>query len=285
MSTKGLGKGLGTLIPEDFDTSILVDEKERVQKLDITKVVPNADQPRKHFDEEALKQLSESIKRYGILQPIVVTPAGGNFTIIAGERRYRASSMAGLKTIPALVRSSEELERLEIALVENVQRVDLSPLEQAVSIARLHEQFSMSYQEIATRLGKAPTTVNNIVRLLQLPKEAQTALQEQDITEGHARAILSLKDQPDRAAELLKLIIQHGWSVRQAEQFAAASKEGVKSTQTAQKRINTETVETKKLGKIIKAPVSIKRLAKGGQLMVRFTSDEDLERIINQLIN
>jgi ParB family chromosome partitioning protein len=173
----GLGRGFDALIPKSVDTAVLFDDQDRVQKLDITVVVPNPHQPRQHFDEDALTQLAASIKQHGILQPLVVTPMGqGKFAIVAGERRWRAASQAGLTKVPAIVRTLKELEQLEIAIVENVQRVDLSPLEQAVSIERLHQQFSMTYEAIANRLGKASSTVNNIVRLLQLPVAARDAL-------------------------------------------------------------------------------------------------------------
>lgn len=283
---RGLGRGLGTLIPTNFDSSLLIDEKERVQKLNTKVVQPNPDQPRKHFDPEALEQLASSIKKHGILQPLVVTPNGQDgYTIIAGERRYRAATKAGLTHVPALVRSAKELDQLEIALVENVQRVDLSPLEQAVSIAKLHEQFSMSYQMIAERLGKAVTTVNNIVRLLQLPAEAREALQHGHITEGHARAILSLKDKPEKQRQLLTRIIDEGWSVRQAEHFASAVKTGAGTEKAAVKRTLEQTPETKRLSKFLKTPVKLKHLAKGGQLMIRYKTEEELKTIIARISN
>lgn len=283
---RGLGRGLGTLIPTNFDSSLLIDEKERVQKLNTKVVQPNPDQPRKHFDPEALEQLASSIKKHGILQPLVVTPNGQDgYTIIAGERRYRAATKAGLTHVPALVRSAKELDQLEIALVENVQRVDLSPLEQAVSIAKLHEQFSMSYQMIAERLGKAVTTVNNIVRLLQLPAEAREALQQGHITEGHARAILSLKDKPEKQRQLLTRITDEGWSVRQAEHFASAVKTGAGTEKAAVKRTLEQTPETKRLSKFLKTPVKLKHLAKGGQLMIRYKTEEELKTIIARISN
>src|SRR5688572_6608258 len=213
----GLGRGFDTLIPQNFDKSLLLDDNERIQKIPTGELVANPDQPRQHFDDEALRQLAESIKQYGIVQPLVVTPFEKGYAIVAGERRWRAAKLAGLPKVPVIVRTVKQLENLEIALVENVQRVDLSPLEQAVSIERLHEQFSMTYVEIARRLGKADSTVVNIVRLLQLPEEARKALEEKKIAEGHARTILSLKDLPDKQHELLMAIQRNGWSVRQAE--------------------------------------------------------------------
>jgi len=282
---KGLGRGFDVLIPQDVDTTILFDDHEKVQKLSVNSLIPNPDQPRTTFDEEALKQLAESIKQYGVLQPLIVTPHGkGTYAIVAGERRWRAAQLAGEKKVPAIVRTTKELERLEIALVENVQRVDLSPLEQALSIERLHQQFSMTYEAIAKRLGKASSTVNNIVRLLQLPKEAQKALTEGRIFEGHARAILSLKDNPDKQQELLNNILRYGWSVRQAEQFVVSFREGFKESKAARERMRTETPETKQLSRRLGGmPVHIRRMAKGGKLEIRFKSDEELERIFRSL--
>lgn len=280
----GLGRGFDALIPQDFDKSILLDEQERVQKIAVGDLTPNEQQPRQYFDDEALAQLSSSIKRYGVLQPLVVSPLGeGKYAIIAGERRWRASQLAGLKTVPAIVRTSKELERLEIALVENVQRVDLSPLEQAVSIERLHELFAMKYEDIAKRLGKATSTITNIVRLLQLPDDAKQALHEHQISEGHARAVLALKDWPEKQLELLKAIIAHGWSVRQAERYVVSVREGFRDTKETHERMQTQTPGTKMLSKKIGAPVHIRRTAKGGKLEIGFKSDDELAKIIEAL--
>lgn len=280
---KGLGRGFDALIPTDFDTSILEVASEKVQKVKYQLVEPNPDQPRKHFDETALNELASSIKQYGIVQPLVVTKKNDKFILIAGERRWRAAKIAGLKEVPVLVRSHEELEQLEIAIVENVQRVDLSPLEQAASIERLHDQFSMTYESIAKRLGKAPATVNNIVRLLNLPDNAKKALFEGKISEGHARAILALRGDSQKQQELLTSIIRGGWSVRQAEQFVITARQGSSSPKETKAKMATTTKETKQLGAFLKTPVSIKRTAKGGKLELHFSSDEDLARIISLL--
>jgi len=287
MSVKksSLGRGMDSLLPQNFDQSFLLEESERIQKIDIQKITPNKDQPRKHFEEEAITQLSESIKQYGILQPLIVSPGQDDiYIIIAGERRYRASQIAGLKAVPVIVRSSEELEQLEIALVENVQRVDLSPLEQAASIERLHEQFNMSYIDIAKRLGKADTTIVNIVRLLQLPENAKIALKDKKISEGHARTILALRNSPAKQDELLKLIISNKWSVRQAEQFVVGAKKDKKTDKELDKHMVKENNETKALSKKIAAPVTIRRTAKGGKLEIGFTSDKNLTDIIDKLL-
>lgn len=280
----GLGKGFDALIPHDFDKSLLLEEQERIQKIALDDLVPDPDQPRQHFEQAALEQLASSIEQFGIVQPLVVTPMdGGKYAIIAGERRWRAARLARLQKVPTIVRTTKELERLEIALVENVQRVDLSPLEQAVSIERLHQQFSMTYVDIAKRLGKADSTVVNIVRLLQLPEAARDALASRRITEGHARTILSLKDMPEKQAELLVAIMKNGWTVRQAEQFVTSIREGHKETKATRERMSAETPETKQLSKRIGSPVFIRRTAKGGKLEITFKSDEELTKILSNL--
>lgn len=281
-TTKGLGRGFDSLLPGNFDNSILADTSERIQKLEITLIDPNPDQPRQHFDPEGLRELADSIKQHGILQPLVVSPeAGGRYLIIAGERRWRAAQIAKLKVVPTIVRTAKELEQLELAIIENVQRVDLSSLEQAVSIERLHQQFSTPYETIAKRLGKAHTTVVNIVRLLQLPDEAKGALKKREISDGHARQILALKKQPELQLELLKLITTNGWSVRQAERYVSAHKEGVAETEDKKQRAETETPATKALSKRLSTPVHIKRTARGGKLEITFKDDDHLTSLLD----
>jgi ParB family chromosome partitioning protein len=281
-SSKGLGKGFDVLIPTDFDESILMDSSDRVQKLSTTSIQPNPAQPRRTFEKTALEELAASIKRYGVLQPIIVSPNGDGYVIVAGERRWRAAELAGLKALPAIVRKREELEQLEVALIENVQRVDLSPLEQAVSIERLHQQFNFSYQSIADRLAKAPSTVHNIVRLLQLPEAARDALQDGRITEGHARAILALKGDASKQAELLRLILKNHWSVRQAEQFVVSLKQGSETAKEAKKATAAETPATKKLAKRLNTHVTVKRMAKGGRLEIHYKNDGELDTLLQR---
>ncbi len=280
----GLGRGFEALLPTDFDSAVLLDKGERIQKLAVDSLKPNVDQPRKQFDSEALAELAASIKRHGILQPLVVQPAqDGRYEIIAGERRFRAAQQAGLKTVPVIVRSAQAQERLEIALIENVQRVDLSPLEQAASIAKLHDQFNLAYSEVAKRLGKAETTISNIVRLLQLPADAQQALQAGRLSEGHARAILALKDDKAHQQRLLELIEGQGWSVRQAEQYVTAVKQGAKTVETAKAKTTDETPQTQALAKNLGHKVSIKRTARGGRLEIHFKDESDLAALLSRL--
>lgn len=278
-----LGRGLDGLLPTDFDNTILLGEEERVQSITLSTISPNKNQPRKQFEEQALTELAESIKEHGVLQPIIVSPDGSQYEIIAGERRWRAAKIAKLKTIPAIVREKAAMQRLEIALIENVQRVDLSPLEQAQSIVYLHDQFNLSYASIAKKLGKATPTINNLVRLLQLPAEARDALQKRMISEGHARAVLALKDKPEAQQQLLALIIKQGWSVRQAEQFVNAQKEGMETRQVVQKRTVKETPETKRLAAHIGAKVTIHHTARGGRLEIHFKDDDQLTQLYNKL--
>src|SRR5665647_976394 len=165
---KGLGRGFDALIPKNFDNTVLLNEDERIQKLAIDKLTPNPDQPRQHIDEVALGELAASIRQHGILLPLVVTAAGNTYIIIAGERRWRAAKLAKLTTVPAIVRTLKEIEQLEISLIENVQRVDLSPLEQAASIERLHGQFNMPYDDTVsyTHLRAHETDSYLVCRLL-----------------------------------------------------------------------------------------------------------------------
>lgn len=277
-ASRGLGKGFGSLLPQDFDQSILLDKHDRIQKVAIEKVTPDPDQPRRLFDSAAITELASSIKRYGILQPLVVIEKGDGFQIVAGERRYQAAKKAGLKTVPVIARSLKEIERLEISLVENVQRVDLNPIEQAVSIAKLHEQFNIEYDEIALRLGKARTTITNIVRLLQLPDFARDALVNGKISEGHARAILSLKHEPLQQ-ELLNNIEQFGWSVRAAEQFASEFKElkKEKSNAKADKKPAIDQKVSKTLSTKWGFKFTVKPKDDGGSVAITFKDRQQLD--------
>lgn len=280
----GLGRSLGSLIPDTLDAASLIGGHERVEQVPLTALQPGEEQPRTLFDEKALAELAQSIKRHGVVQPLVVSPLpGGRYGIIAGERRWRAAKIAKLKTVPVLVRSLKQQEKLEVALIENVQRVDLEPLDQAASIERLHQQFNLHYSEIAARLGRAETTVVNTVRLLQLPPKARQALQNKRLSEGHARQVLALKNMPEAQDTLVELIEKNGWSVRQAEQFVVSLKAGHKKTESAQKHMAAETPETKKLSKRYGVPVKIYRTAKGGRLELSFRSDDELAQLLKNL--
>lgn len=277
-----LGRGFDSLIPQNFDNSLLAADDEKITKIPLGSLLANPEQPRTTFDEDELDGLAASIKEHGILQPLVVTPHGDKYYVIAGERRWRAAKKAKLATVPAVIRTTQQLQRLELALVENVQRVNLSPLEQAASIEYLHQQFSLDYAAIGKRLGKAATTVQNTARLMQLPEDAKLALKEKKISEGHSRTILALKDL-SLQKELLKLIIHNGWSVRQAERFVTAQRQGADTAAKAKAKVATTTPQTKQLSKTLATPVTLRRTAKGGKLEIAFKSDSELKRLMTLL--
>lgn len=279
----GLGTGLGALIPDSVERELLVDRGEKIHELFVESITANPNQPRTQFDAEALGVLAASLKTYGVVQPLVVMPVAGGYQIIAGERRWRAAKIAKLKTVPVLIRTPKQLEQLELALVENLHRVDLNPLEQAVSVMRLHDQFNVEFKDIAKRLGKSMPAVSNLVRLLQLPDYAKKALVCGEISEGHARQVLALKEWPDKQKELLSLLKKHNWSVREAERYVVSVKSGFAETKEAKQRVNTETPETKKLSKRYGTNVAIRRMAKGGRVEIAFADDEELAKILNEL--
>lgn len=275
-----LGRGFDGLIPSGFNVGDVATPSEQVKQLPVAELVANPGQPRKSFDEDSLQELANSIQQHGIIQPLVVTPHEDKYRIVAGERRYRAAQIAKLKKVPAIIRNHKELEELEIALVENVQRVDLSPLEQAASIVRLRDQFSLTPKDIAHKLGKAETTISNIVRLLQLPDEAVEALQKNTITEGHARAILALKTDETLQKKLLNNIITQKLSVREAETFV--------HTHSARKPQVEPSKKTKSLmhkidPKIKKQLKLQEHSTKSGKVVFSYKNPEELEAFLKKL--
>lgn len=278
----GLGRGLDSLIPQEVNVEIFDEDKNRVQKLLIQDIVPNPDQPRRQVDQNSLNELASSIKRHGVLQPIIVVRHKNGYRIVAGERRWRAAQAAKLTHIPAIIRSLEELEQIELALIENIQRVDLSPLEQALAVYKLQQQFNLELEKIAQKLGKAPSTVSNLSRLLQLPDAAKEALREGKISEGHARAILALKGSSSKQEELLSCILNNRWTVRQAEQFVVAAKRGASSTQAAGKTA-TETDLTRKIGHKLGHKANVRHTAKDVQLIIHLKDESELEKLAKKL--
>jgi ParB family chromosome partitioning protein len=212
-----------------------------------------------------------------VLQPIIVIRDGNNYKIVAGERRWRAAKQAKLEKIPAIVRSLQELERIEMALIENVQRVDLSPLEQAVAIYKLQQQFSLELDQIAKKLGKAPSTVSNVSRLLQLPDSAKKALAQGKLSEGHARAILALRSDSSKQQELLDNILKNKWTVRQAEAFVI--------NQRSKNNIQSDAGPViDKLSQKLGLKVAHKTRAKGGELIIRYKDSKELDLIAKRLL-
>jgi len=280
MTKTALGKGFEGLIPIGFDVSEVASPAETIKEINLSIIVTNPDQPRREFDETALLELADSIKEHGLIQPIVLTPHKDKYRIVAGERRYRAAKLAGLDKISAIIRNHKELEEIEVALVENVQRVDLSPLEQAVSIVRLRDQFSLTPKQIAKKLGKAETTVSNIIRLLHLPKEAVDALRKGTISEGHARAILSLKFSSKLQKELLKKITSESMSVREAEEYVKQQKvlnEQKSSSIVPDKLLRLQTLKNRGV------TVKVQEKKRGGTIILSFKNDKELDVIFDVL--
>lgn len=216
---KGLGRGFDSLIPatlidETFDPTASQDGKlSRLVELPIDKVIADPNQPRRFFDEKALTELTESVREHGVVQPIVVTAEGDKYMIVAGERRYRASQQAGLKIVPAIVRTLSAQHRLEISLIENLQRRDLNPIETATAYVKLRDQFNMTLEQIGARVGgKSTSAVSNTLRLLKLPQAVKEAIFNGRLSEGQARPIIGLPEED--AVELMERIIREDWSVR-----------------------------------------------------------------------
>lgn len=292
MSTNRLGRGLDALLPTNIDEFVaeslpseLKSGNEQVSKLDPGKIKPNPHQPRTEFTESDLKDLARSIKVHGILQPLVVIELKpGSYQLVAGERRLRAAKLAGLKQVPAIIRSFSEQEQLELAVIENIQRAELKPLEVAVAYTKLIDQFNLTHDQIAKRVGKGSSTVSNTVRLINLPHPAKLALQKGQISEGHARAILSLDD-PSKQLQLLETIIKSKLTVREAEEAARRFKaDDITAKPIQAKQIRSEhSTLTNSLGKYLATKVAIQKTAKGGKLIIEYYSDEELARIAGQI--
>lgn len=224
----GLGRGFESLIPtnlveEEFDPTRKEDEKlSQLVELDIDTVVRDEEQPRKNFTKESLNELAASIKEHGVLQPIVVVKIGKNYQIVAGERRWRASKLAGLTKIPAIVRTLNAQNKLELSIIENAQREDLNPIELATAYAKLKSQFNLSNEEIGQRVGKSAGSIVNTMRLLKLPEEAKKAMQEHNLMEGPMRPLISAE--PEMVHEILPKMIEEGWSARKVERYIADHK-------------------------------------------------------------
>ncbi len=279
---RALGKGLTQLLGEQFDSG--------TNEIPVLSIVPNQRQPRTEFDNDALEELAESIRVHGVLQPILVRPLSeGKYELIAGERRWRASQLAGLEKVPVIIRSAAGQESLEIALIENVQRADISALDAATAYKRLADEFGLTQEEIGLRVGKTRTSISNTLRLLKLPKEALAALRSGQISEGHARALLGITTEP-KLIGALEIVVAKGLSVRQTEQLVESLKEGTSDSKQSKKevrRAEPKDVYTLQLESAISerfsSPTKIERSEKGGRLVVEFYGDEDLDRILELL--
>ncbi len=271
---RALGKGLSQLVAEQFD--------DTPTEAGVGAIFPNPRQPRTHFNEEALAELSESIKTHGILQPLLVKPlADGTYELIAGERRLRAAKLAGLKTVPILIRSAGDQGSLELAIIENVQREDINSLEAAVAYRRLTDEFGLTQEVVAQKVGKSRASVANTIRLLRLPKRVLDGLQTGKITEGHARALLTSDSEAVQLA-LYDLILERGLSVREVEQKTRRNPTEPKVAKPTKKEADpNEIALTDALSTFFGTPIKIERKQVGGELVVQFYSDDDLERILD----
>lgn len=279
--TGGLGRGLNALIPDEPQITEEKQGEEDVRMLDIARIRRNEEQPRSVFEQEALSELSESIKKVGVLQPLIVMPDGDGYKVVAGERRLRASIMAGLKQVPVIIRSFDDRQLLEAALIENIQREDLSDVECAVAYRRLSDEFSMTQEEIADSVGKSRSSVANTMRLLSLPQDVLDLLSEKKITAGHARAVLSLENQQDMSA-FARLIVDRALSVREAEKLCRSFSEEKKKKDPPRKASYITQFE-EEMSQALGSKVTISVRPKGGSIRIDYYSNEDLERIINAI--
>jgi ParB family chromosome partitioning protein len=284
MAKKGLGRTFDSLIPTDlldesFDPTATQDNQvSELRYLKLTDISADPDQPRRHFDEAALADLADSIKEHGVLQPIVVTIHEGGYQIVAGERRYRAAQRIGLEKIPSIVRTLSNQHRLELSLIENIQRRDLSPIETAVAYAKLRDQFNLTLDEIGSRVGnKSISTISNTLRLLKLPKAVQQALQEGRLNEGQARPLVGLD--PDFIHDFLPKILSEEWSARMIERYIGQLKQGEKTSRIVAKN-EAYTSDAVRIGERLNTPVDIRVGAKGaGTIVIKFKDQEELDRI------
>lgn len=271
----GLGKGLDALFTSNISQE---DKKENevIENLKIIEVEPNKNQPRKRFDDEALEELAESIKRYGVIQPIIVTKKDDYYEIVAGERRWRASKKAGLTTIPAIVREGNEQKNKEIALIENVQREDLNPVEKAIGIKSLMEDYQLTQQQVSEILGKSRSSIANTVRILNLDERVLDLAREGKLTEGHCKALLSIEDK-DKQYQMAIRMLERGASVREAEQKAQVSKKMKKKDQKYE-AIYRDIEDT--FQGFFGTKVRLDAGKRKGKIVIEYASNEDLERIL-----
>jgi ParB family transcriptional regulator, chromosome partitioning protein len=270
----GLGRGLGALIPSGMAP------QGNLLEIDLDRITPNPRQPRTVMDETALAELADSIREHGILQPLIVTRSGSDYTLVAGERRWRAARAAGLRKVPALVKDTTPRQLLELALVENIQRQELNPLEEAAAYRQLLEEHGLKQDEVAHRVGKSRSAVANSMRLLKLPPEAKQALAEGRITEGHARSILALPDL-EQQLKLLAAILSGNVTVRQAEE---AARRGAHKPKPVDAKKAAEIAEVEeRLRELLRTKVELHRGRKGGRLVIHFYSDDELQGIYQAL--
>jgi len=281
---RGLGKGLNATIGADIVSEVI--DRPRAIEISVDRLSPNPFQPRRSFTEEGLEQLAESIRHHGILQPIVVRPSGDGYQLIAGERRWRAAQIAGLQRIPAVVRELDDPSMVQVALIENLQREDLNPIEEASAYRRLMDEFNMTQEQLSSTIGRSRPAIANAVRLLNLPTEIQRAVEERKLSEGHARCLLAISDQEDQL-KVAAQIIANGLNVRQAEELVRGTTRDV-SRETIRKRTSEDDPDavrlTQRLGERLGTRVKLSGSVRKGKLEIEYYSTEDLDRILEIIL-
>ena len=285
---KGLGKGLGALISNEQTEHISEDDKSKIIEIDINKIEPNKDQPRKYFEESALADLADSVKQYGILQPLIVKDEGSYYSIIAGERRWRAARMAKIEKVPVIIKDYTAAEILQIALIENIQRKDLNPIEEAMCYRRLMDEFFFTQESIAEKVGRSRSSIANALRLLSLDERVQQLLMENKLSEGQARALLTIDD-ADLQFDTAEKIIDEQLSVRETIAYIKLMLEEQLQETTAQpketKLEKDSTIVTYKaiesdLKTILGTRVSIKEKNDKGKIEIEYYSHDELDRLL-----
>ena len=284
---KGLGKGLESLIPVEEINSEKEENVSRETLVKLTKIEPNKNQPRKAFNEDALQELADSIKQHGVIEPLIVQKKGNTFEIIAGERRWRAARLAGLKEVPVIVKEYSPQEVFEIALIENIQREDLNPIEEAIAYKKLIDEFDLKQDDVANRVGKSRTAVTNSMRLLKLDEKVQQMLIEDMISGGHARALLTIEDKDLQYQTAMK-VFDEKLSVRETEKLVKKLQEAPKPIINKEENQEQQNVIYRgieeSLKEILGSKVHIQRKTKDkGKIEIEYYSTDDLERIINLL--
>ena len=275
----GLGKGVGALMLENS-----VDEMVATNSLPLTEIVPNKEQPRKTFDEGALEELADSIKQHGVLQPLLVRPLpSGGYQLVAGERRWRASRIAGLKEVPVVVKELSDVETMEIAIIENLQREDLNPIEEAEGLQALIDRCGFTQEEVATSVGKSRPAIANALRLLKLPSEVREMTKNGEISAGHARALLAF-DNEAMIYEVAQNIVKNNLTVRDVERLAKTSEAQTSTTRRKSKKRDSFYDEVElSLTEILGRRVKVYNGRDKGTLEIEFYSTEDLKNIANKL--
>jgi ParB family chromosome partitioning protein len=286
VTKRGLGKGLSALIPSTEGTEATA---AGLRQVPVDAILPNPLQPRQKQDPDALQELADSIREHGLIQPLIVTEAtsdqqvgGAQFQLIAGERRWAAAQQAGLATVPVIVKEATPQQMLEMALVENIQRADLNPLEEATAYRQLIDEFGLTQEEVAARVGKSRVTVTNIVRLLRLPDEVKAALLDGQITEGHARALLAVDD-AETMIRLLKVVIGRGLNVRQVEELVRRQAAEIEPQPQASRSPDTAALEDH-FQEALGTKVRLFRSKRGGRLVIHFYSEEELQAIYDAIV-